>query len=174
MPVPSAVLILHFPQKTTNQYITVLYKVSCALWQFESTVGVVKTAGCLTCRPVFEKWHCYTVGRTINLLEPGAFNVTYETEKLVLLFEPQSAQAVRNYYVKFGNVLLMGSAFNEYPNVCGSSIFSWRTQVCFCTWAHIPFAYSITCSKIVRIKRLKSTERVWPIKAKKIHALQLH
>lgn len=44
--------------------------------------------------------------------------VTYKTEKLVLLFEPQGAQAAKNYYVKLGNILLMCSVFNDYPDIC--------------------------------------------------------
>lgn len=45
---------------------------------------------------------------------------------------------------------------------------------CLCTCAHIPFAYSIPCTKFATIKGLNSTERVWSIKAEKFHTLQIH
>lgn len=104
-----------------------LYKVSCTLWELESTVGVVKTARSHHLQaPIWKIALLYSVQNYQS--SSGTSNVNNSENRKILLFELQTAQAVKNYDVKFGNIL-MGPAFDEYPDACSSCILSWRTLV---------------------------------------------
>lgn len=86
-------------------------------------MGVVKTARSHHLQaPIWKIALLYSVQNYQS--SSGTSNVNNsENRKIILLFELQTAQAVKNYYVKFGNIL-MGPAFDEYSDACSSCILS--------------------------------------------------